>query len=400
MAASDAPPSPTPGRAEPPTVLVVDDERGPRESLRMILEPHHRVLQAGNATDALEIVRSRPVDLVTLDLKMPGMSGETVMRTLRREFPQVEVIVITGCGSIESAAEGVRAGICDYLQKPFDVVQVGAAVSRALSRRAARVRLTRFLEQLGTVVGRDRDVLSIVQDVERSHRMRARLSNLFDATVRDAGEGVGDVHRSLELLEVLAETIEAKDRFMRGHARRVAVYAGLLAERIGLPSSEQELVRIAAFLHDVGKVGVPTQLLLREGALDPGERAIVEEHPEIGARLVEPLDVAPAISQALRHHHEWWNGTGYPDGIAGEAIPLIARIVSVADAFDAMSCDRPYRRALARPVILSEFERFGGVQFDPELCKAFLAVITSGADELDAQLVADAVADARTSLAS
>ena len=400
MAARHALPSPTPGRPEPPTVLVVDDERGPRESLRMILEPHHRVLQAGNATDALEIVRTRPVDLVTLDLKMPGMSGETVMRTLRREFPQIEVIVITGCGSIESAAEGVRAGICDYLQKPFDVVQVGAAVARALSRRAARVRLTRFLEQLGTVVGRDRDVLSIVQDVERSTRLRGRLSNLFDATVRDTGDTVGDVHRSLDLLEVLAETIEAKDRFMRGHARRVAVYAGLLAERIGLPSSEQELVRIAAFLHDVGKVGVPTQLLLREGALDPGERAIVEEHPEIGARLVEPLDVAPAISQALRHHHEWWNGNGYPDGIAGEAIPLIARIVSVADAFDAMSCDRPYRRALARPVILSEFERFSGVQFDPELCKAFLAVLDSGADEVDSQLVADAIADARTSLAS
>jgi putative nucleotidyltransferase with HDIG domain len=381
-------------------VLVVDDERGPRESLRMILEPHHRVLQASNATDALDIVRTRPVDLVTLDLKMPGMSGETVMRTLRREFPQVEVIVITGGGSIESAAEGVRAGICDYLQKPFDVVQVGAAVARALSRRAARVRLTRFLEQLATVVGRDRDVLSIVQDLERSQRLRNRLSSVFDVGLRDAGEPAGEGPRRLELLEVLAETIEAKDRFMRGHARRVAVYAGLLAERIGLPTSEQEQVRIAAFLHDVGKVGVPTQLLLREGALDPGERAIVEEHPEIGARLVEPLDVAPAISQALRHHHEWWNGTGYPDGIAGEAIPLIARIVSVADAFDAMSCDRPYRRALARPVILSEFERYAGVQFDPELAKAFLAVLDSGADEVDAQLVADAVADARTSLAS
>ena len=393
-------PTPTPGRAEPPTVLVVDDERGPRESLRMILEPHHRVLQASNAADALEIVRNRPVDLVTLDLKMPGMSGETVMRTLRREFPQIEVIVITGCGSVESAAEGVRAGICDYLQKPFDVVQVGAAVARALSRRAARVRLTRFLEQLGTVVGRDRDVLSIVQDVERSHRLRGRLSSLFDASVRGPGDTAGEADRSLELLELLAETIEVKDRFMRGHARRVAVYAGLLADRVGLPSSEQELVRIAAFLHDVGKVGVPTQLLLREGALDPGERAIVEEHPEIGARLVEPLDVAPAISQALRHHHEWWNGTGYPDGIAGEAIPLIARIVSVADAFDAMSCDRPYRRALARPVILSEFERFAGVQFDPELAKAFRAVLDSGADEVDAQLVADAIADARTSLAS
>jgi len=141
-----------------PSVLTVDDERGPRESLRMILEPSHRVLQAGCGSDALEILRTRAVDVVTLDLQMPGMRGDELICAVRREFPGVEVIVITGCGSAASAAEAVRQGICDYLQKPFDVVQVTAAVTRAVARRTARARLLRFLEDLGAVLGRDREV--------------------------------------------------------------------------------------------------------------------------------------------------------------------------------------------------------------------------------------------------
>ncbi len=126
----------------PETILIVDDERGPRESLRMILASNHRVLQASSGADALELIRSDHVDLITLDLNMPGMHGQELMRTVRSEFPNIEIVIITGCGSIESAAEGVRAGICDYIQKPFDVVQVSAAVGRALARKQARGRLT------------------------------------------------------------------------------------------------------------------------------------------------------------------------------------------------------------------------------------------------------------------
>ena len=132
------------------------------------------------APNALEILRTETVDVVTLDLNMPGIDGEDVMRTMRRDFPQIEVVVITGCGSVESAAEGIRHGICDYLQKPFDVVQVGAAVKRALTRQRARARLTSFHGELGDVVGRDRDTHAILVDVQRSQKMRGRLDNLFE----------------------------------------------------------------------------------------------------------------------------------------------------------------------------------------------------------------------------
>src|SRR5262245_29576681 len=373
-----------------PTVLVVDDERGSRESLRMILTPHHNVLQAGSGAEALEALRTQRVELMTLDLNMPGMKGEDVMRVVRSEFPQTEIIGITGCGSLESATAGIRYGICDYLQKPFDVVQVTASVVRALSRQRARARLSQFLEQLGEVVGKDRDAHAILSDVERSAKLRGRLGGIFSEPAGQPGAGAPlDPPRTVEFLEVLAETIESKDRFMRGHARRVALYAGLLADRLCLSSQDHEQVRIAAFLHDLGKVGVPTDLLLRAGALDANERHLVEQHPEIGARLIKPLDIPSSIPLAIRHHHEWWDGSGYPDGLAGEDIPLAARIISVADAFDARSCDRPYRRALARQVITDEFKHFGGRQFDPNIAKEIVVLLDTGVWDIDPQMLAE-----------
>lgn len=378
------------------TILVVDDERGPRESLRMILEPIHRVIQAASGSEALETLRTEPVDLLTLDLNMPGMKGQDVMRTVRRDFPQIEVVVITGYGSVESAAEGIRYGICDYLQKPFDVVQVGAAVTRALTRQRARTRLTSFLAELGDVVGHERNAYAILEDVQRSQKLRGRLGDLFERNgTPPALKGeTTDPTRTAEFLEVLAETIENKDEFMRGHAHRVAFYSSLLADRLNLSAADHELVRISAFLHDLGKVGVPTDLLLRDGTLEPEERAVVEKHPEIGARLIKPLDLKSSISLAIRHHHERWDGNGYPDGLAGEDIPFAARVIGIADAFDAMTCSRPYRPALTRELVCEELHHSAGEQFDPNLAKEFLSVLETGICDVDPEFVADALASA------
>jgi response regulator RpfG family c-di-GMP phosphodiesterase len=380
----------------PETILIVDDERGPRESLRMILASNHRVLQASSGADALECIRREHVDLITLDLNMPGMNGQELMRIVRSEFPDIEIVIITGCGSIESAAEGIRAGICDYIQKPFDVVQVSAAVGRALSRKHARDRLTSFLDELGSVVGHDRGAQAVLNDIQTSEKLREQVGVVFPDTSQQneiGAKAIGEP-RTMEFLEVLAETIEVKDRFMRGHARRVSFYAGLLAEQVSLEADELEEVRVAAFLHDLGKVGVPTDLLLRAGALDSNERAIVEQHPIIGERLVKPLAIPNAIASAIRHHHEWWDGTGYPDGLKGEEIPRTSRLISVVDAFDAMSSERPYRRALARSTAINEIRHFAGSQFDPYFAKEFLIILETGACDIDLEIVADAVSNA------
>jgi putative two-component system response regulator len=372
------------------TVLVVDDERGPRESLRMLLTPNHQVLTASSGVDALEILRTEKVDVVTLDLKMPGMGGEELMCTIREEHPHVEIIVITGCASLASAQEGIRHGICDYLQKPFDVVQVTAAVSRALTRGSARRGLVTFMEELGDVVGRDRDTRNILLEVQRSQKLRGRLGSLFDRHGQlELAQLEHDPGRTLEFLEVLAETIEINDSGMRGHARRVAFYAAMIAGRLNLSVEDQERVRLAAFLHDLGKVGVPTDLMLRPAALSAAELAIVEQHAATGARLLEPLGLPRAIPVSVRHHHERWDGGGYPDGLAGEEIPLISRVIAVADAFDAMSSHRPYRDALPRSTVVDEFERFSGSQFDPLIAKELLAILEATTEDMDVTLLAD-----------
>ena len=356
----------------------------------MILRPAYEVLTASDGSEALELLRSTPVDLVTLDLNMPGLQGEELMRVIRREFPNVEVIVITGYGSVDSAVEGLRFGICDYIQKPFDVVKVLTAVSRGLSQRQGRRQLTGFLERLGELLGRGEEVSRILDRIETSPRMQNRVGGLL-AELEDARPGEERERvRTSSFLEVLAETIEAQHEFMRGHAQRTSFYAGMLCDRLCLSPREQEQVRVAGFLHDVGKVGVASELLARPGALDPQERRAVERHPVIGVGLVEPLDLPAEVSMAIRHHHEWWDGRGYPDGLFGNQIPLAARIVAVADAYDAMTSDRPYRRALSQEVAVDELKRFSGVQFDPILVKEFLCIVES--IDVDLQVLAETLA--------
>jgi response regulator RpfG family c-di-GMP phosphodiesterase len=374
------------------TVLVVDDERGPRESLRMILSPSYEVAIASGGAEALEILHTMPVDVVTLDLAMPGLRGQELMRAIRLDFPDVEVIVITGHGSLESATDAIRHGICDYLQKPFDVVQVTAAIYRALTRRRGRRRLVSFLEELAEVVGRDVHVADVLEQVESDSGLRNRLGEILARSAADFAPTQTEPERTLPFFEVLADTIESQDPFMRGHARRTAFYASLLADRLCLSATEKRHARLAAFLHDIGKIGVPSSLLAREGPLAPSERSEVERHPEVGARLIAPLGVSAGLVAAVRHHHERWDGSGYPDRLGGDAIPLVARIVAIADAFDAMTGGRPEGATLDRMAAMAELARCAGTQFDPTLVKEFAAVAEGAVGEVELDLVADLVA--------
>jgi len=377
------------------SVLVVDDERGPRESLRMILSPTYDVSLASGGAEALEILHTRPVDVVTLDLAMPGLRGPELMRAIRLDFPDVEVIVVTGHGSLESATDAIRLGISDYLQKPFDVVQVTAAVYRALTRRRGRRRMVQFLQELAEVVGRDVQVADILEQVDSDATTRNRLGEILARSAADLAPAATEPERTLPFFEVLADTIESQDPCMRGHARRTAFYASLLAERLGLSEAERRQARLAAFLHDIGKIGVPSALLSREGPLASDERVEVERHAEVSARLIAPLGVSAGLVAAVRHHHERWDGDGYPDRLAGDAIPILARIVQIADAYDAMTGGRPDRPTLDREAALVELVRCAGSQFDPALVKEFAVVAESAQGEVELELVADVVASTR-----
>jgi putative two-component system response regulator len=377
------------------SVLVVDDERGPRESLRMILSPTYEVSLAAGGAEALETLHTKPIDVVTLDLAMPGLRGPELMRAIRLDFPDVEVIVVTGHGSLESATDAIRLGISDYLQKPFDVVQVTAAVYRALTRRRGRRRMVQFLQELADVVGRDVQVAEILEQVDSDAGTRHRLGEILARSAADLAPQPSEPERTLPFFEVLADTIESQDPCMRGHARRTAFYASLLAERLGLSEAECRQARLAAFLHDIGKIGVPSALLSRDGPLASDERTEIERHSEVSARLIAPLGVSAGLVAAVRHHHERWDGDGYPDRLAGESIPVLARIVQIADAYDAMTGGRPDRQPLDREAALVELVRCAGSQFDPALVKEFAVVAESAQGEVELELVADVVASTR-----
>lgn len=375
-------------------ILIVDDERGPRESLRMILSSSYAVVSVDSGAAALERLRTEAIDLVTIDLNMPGMKGDQLMRTIRAEFPQTEIIVITGCSSVETAVEGIRHGVFDYLTKPFDVVQVTASVARALERRAGRKKTVELLEGISRILGSHRAGGLVLEELDASSLAQQRLRAVLEGPELqpEIRSRAGDGPETIAFLEVLAETIESRDLFMRGHARRVAFYADLTAAALCLSRSEREHVRLAAFLHDIGKVGAPSDVLAGHVMPEPERLRQVEGHAAIGERLLRPLALDAPIATTVRHHHERWDGAGYPDGLAGDEIPLASRVIAVADAYDAMTCERPYRAARDRDDAIAELDRESGAQFDPQLVRIFRELVLTGATESVGEAVAPSLA--------
>lgn len=278
-------------------VLVVDDEVAVRMLLRALLERDgHEVTEAGSVAEARERLAGVSVDLVLLDLNLPGgQSGSTLLEELRaapgtRLLP---VVMITGTGTRDHKLAALRAGVTDFLAKPFEAEELRARV-RAL------VRLKRFSDEL--------------EDAER-------------------------------VIIALARTIDARDPYTRGHSERVSHYAALLAERIGLSAADVAAARRGALFHDIGKIAIRDSVLLKPGRLTPAEFDEIKRHPMAGREIVEHLRTLAYALPIVTHHHERWDGSGYPDGLSGESIPLLARVTSVADVFDALTTERPYRGA-------------------------------------------------------
>jgi putative nucleotidyltransferase with HDIG domain len=320
------------------------------------------------------------------------------MRAIRDDHPATEIIIITGNSTVETAIEGLRHGISDYITKPFDVVEVTSAVSRALDRRQSRAHLLDFLESIASVLGKDRDSRSLLHDLETNSELRAQLSKALGARSKPEArpepqtasarekeesyyENEGPDDGTLEFLDVLAQALESRDGSLRKHAHRVGFYADLLAERLGVDEDEREHIRVSSFLHDIGKVGLSNEDRERAQIRPTPEPVPEEEHAEIGARLVEPLGFEERVAHAIRHHHECWDGSGYPKALEGEAIPLAARVIAVVDCFDKLTSDEP---AASTEEALAELRKGSGVRFDPALVTAFAGVVENGEFEIEA----------------
>ncbi len=364
------------------SVLVVDDEFGPRESLRMILKPIYDVHTVENGQDALDFIGREAVDLVTLDLKMPGLSGIDVLREIKKTRNDIEVVVITGYGTLTNAVEAFRYGAVDLIFKPFNVAEIISIVKKSVERRNFNVAIKNLLLRLkewkffGTEeegeafsnLNASVDLAPEAQELQRE--LRESIQQLENFRMQKVSVNY------LDFLKVLIYILESKEPYTSGHSERVSMYSDSIAQDLHLSPQDKEDLQIATLLHDIGKVGLSNRLLQKTD-LSEKDSLDIRLHPVKGVHLIEPLSFSHTITSAIRHHHERWDGKGYPDGLAGEDIPLFARIISLADSFDAMVTDRPYRQKLSATKVQDEIEKNAGTQFDPSITRVFLTQIRS-----------------------
>src|SRR6202165_125892 len=321
--------------------LVVDDEPRLRRVLVRLLEGEgFTCAEAGSGVEALAELERTPVPLVISDLRMPEMDGVSLLREIVARWPGTAVIVVTAVAEVESAVACLQMGALDYVAKPFHLDEVRARVSQALDKRRLLIENRSYQHHLE----------------ERVEAQARRIEELF-----------------LEGVHALVYALEAKDAYTRGHSMRVANYSVETARAMGLDADMVATISLGAELHDVGKIGVSESVLHKAGKLSEAEYRHIMEHTVIGARILGPLmRDAPGVLGIVRSHHERLDGGGVPDGLKGNVIPFEARLVSVADAFDAMTSVRPYRPSLSVNHAKRELEEGKGIQFDPDIVDGFL----------------------------
>jgi putative two-component system response regulator len=355
-----------------PTVLVVDDETGPRDALKVILRPFFNIRAADTAQAALDILHEQPIDLITLDQKLPDRPGMDLLQEIRHDYADTEVIIITGYGSLKSAMEGIRHGAAGYLLKPFNVIELITLINQTLGKKQRLDFIREFLSASSGLWGTEE------QSAQAWQALKAGYS-AFEPSI--PAEGLG-------LLPLLSETLEAKDRQLLNHSSRVSFYATLLANRLHLTSSDHKSLAMGAFLHDIGKISQTSYRFSDDQTFPSGEAASCKEHADIGARMILPLGMPAEIGQIISYHHERWDGQGYPHGLQGEGIPLLARIVCIAQAFDHLTAEVPGRSQLPLDDAISHILSQAHTHFDPMLTELFARVISECKASLPAMALA------------
>ncbi|PKL06603.1 MAG: two-component system response regulator [Spirochaetae bacterium HGW-Spirochaetae-9] len=337
------------------TILVVDDDPSIRKVLSLGLERLGYVTRlAVNGQEGLDLVAGGTVDpdCILLDIRMPLLSGRDALPKLRELKPLTPVIMLTAYNDLATGLEAMKNGAFDYLVKPSRLEHIAETIARAI----------RYRDIVGEKLEQDRKNEEYRLSLEQGmHSKSVELSETYEKLKA----------ANMQTVQALAETIEAKDPYTQGHCERVRRLAVRLARELQLPESQIEPLEFAALLHDIGKIGIPERILNKVGALEDEELEVIRMHPIIGAQILSSVEFfAPAIN-GIRHHHERWDGKGYPDGVAGEGIDPLARIIALADTFDAMAQSRPYRKALPVEAVLDEIRRERSGQFSPEVVDAF-----------------------------
>jgi response regulator RpfG family c-di-GMP phosphodiesterase len=330
-------------------ILVVDDDPAICELLTAKLKSLGFISQfCTRGEDAIKLLSEQSFDAIISDLKMPGISGLELLEATRRLAPHTAFLMATGENDVTVGVEAMKQGAADYLLKPFQLEAVMVSLRRALEMKRREEK-----------VEQDRRGLEITVE-QRTKELTAAL---------EVNEQTYD-----ETLEALAAALDLRDNDTAGHSRRVTLYSLEMATKLNFTSDQLKQLERGAYLHDIGKIGIPDSILLKPGKLTPEETAIMQTHVRIGYELMSRVRFLAPAAQIVLTHQESYDGTGYPQGLAGEKIPSGARIFAVADTLDAMMSDRPYRRGRPYEVARAEIERESGRQFDPRVVAAFLSI--------------------------
>lgn len=330
-------------------VLVVDDEEPMRKMIQLRLAKRGLFCEtAADITDATQQLASGQFDVVLSDLNMPGGTGLDLASWMTREKPGTPLVLVTGANEVRLATRALKSGVSDYIVKPFEIEELlrslNAAVEEKRNARHAEERQSR-LEKV--VAGQTEEIGRVIAELRSTH----------EAT-----------------LDALGLALESRDYETQGHSRRVANLTRAIAQEIGISLYEIDMITYGSYLHDIGKIGIADAVLRKPGPLTPEEQASMRTHVELGHRMVSSIPFLRPAAEIVLCHHEAFDGSGYPRGLKGEEIPIGARIFAVADTADAITSDRPYRKARPLAAAKLEIQRCSGTQFDPRVVQAFMKI--------------------------
>jgi putative nucleotidyltransferase with HDIG domain len=331
-------------------ILIADDEVDIRELLGDFLSSEgYDCTLAADAFNALDKFQSgRDFDLVMSDIRMPGKSGLELLEEIKKMDEDVMVIMISAVKDIESAISAMSKGAYDYVSKPFKLNEVALIANKAVEKRRLVLENKEYQRELERKVeARTIELKNALEELDKTYKFTLRA---------------------------LVTALDTRDTETQGHSMRVVNYTLELARLLGIHDSDRlKVLEYGALLHDIGKIGIPDAILRKPGKLSPKEWVIMKTHPVIGYRVLHKIKFLEEVSKIVLHHHEWFNGDGYPDGLVGEDIPLGSRIFAVADAIDAITSERPYREALDFDMATEQLQQSSGKQFDPSIIEIFMA---------------------------
>jgi putative nucleotidyltransferase with HDIG domain len=324
-------------------LLVIDDSPDVLKLMKLLLSDEFNLELATSAEKGLDILKEKSPDLVLCDVMMPGMDGHAFCKKVKsdEELKHIPVILVTARSGSEMIKEGIEAGADDYISKPFDSVELKARIRSLLRIRQVESELALANKNLKM----------------RTSDLVEQQRALFLSTVKS-----------------LVSAIDAKDEYTRHHSTRVTEFTLKIANSMGFSEKELEDLELASLLHDIGKIAVPENILNKPDKLNDEEFALIKEHPARGESILQPMVELREISKVVRAHHEHYDGSGYPDGLKGQVIPLGARIMAVADAYDSITSERPYRKAVSHRAAVKEIIRCSRTQFDPNVVQHFLEI--------------------------